>query len=259
MGKGGTDIYSINSKAWDGEVKRHNFWTLVASQDQIDAAAAGNPNLRVTPFKSVPLNWIKDLKGKDVLIACGGGGQQTPIMAAFGCKVTSLDISMAQIEQDNESLRKYNLNANTVCANILDMTFEDSSFDSVIMPQAMNFIDDLDALYSQVLRVLRDKGSFIFGVANPILYMFDDRVQTRKLKVKYTLPFSDTTSLSVHELQRRIAKGDTVEFSHSLQSIIGDLLDHGFSMHGFFSDDSGSEPTDSFVHDSHLAVLAIKD
>ena len=66
------------------------------------------------------------------------------------------------------------------------------------------------------------------------------------------------TSLSRKELEKRIRKGDTVEFSHTLSSIISNLLSKGFVLDGFFSDSSGFESVDSFVRDSYLAFKAIK-
>ena len=250
------DIYTANGKAWDSEVGKHNFWTLPVSGEEIEAARSGSPEIRVTPFKGVPLSWISTLKGKSVLVACGGGGQQTPLLAAYGCLVTAIDISEAQLEQDRSTLKKHGLKAELVHGNVIDMPFTDHCFDSVIMPQAMNFIDDLPGLYGEIRRVLKDGSTFIFGTANPILYMFDEKVQERRLKVKYTIPFSHTKSLSEADLEKRLAEADTIEFSHTLDSIIGGLIEAGFVIDGFFSDSSGSEPTDSFVCDSHLAFRA---
>ena len=93
------DIYEANRRAWNNEASRHNFWTIMVREEQIEKARQGNPGIWVTPFKTVPLDWIEDLKGKEVLLACGGGGQQTPILAAFGSIVTTLDISDSQIRQ----------------------------------------------------------------------------------------------------------------------------------------------------------------
>ena len=251
------DIYEANRKAWNNEVEKHNFWTLPISEAQIENARNGNPEIWVTPFKTVPLSWIEDLKGENVLLACSGGGQQTPVLAAFGANVTTLDISDNQLQQDRTTLQKYGLNAHLVRANVLDMPLPDHSFKAVIMPQAMNFIDDPDKLYSEVKRVLVPGGTFIFGTANPILYAFDERIQERKLKIRYTIPFSHTKSLSPKALASRIEKADTLEFSHTLDTILGLLTEKGFSITGFYTDSAGSEPTDSFVHDSHLAVRAV--
>lgn len=250
------DVYEANSKAWDNEVRQHNYWTLPVSVEQMEAARNGNPGIWVTPFRTVPIQWIESLKGKNILVACGGGGQQTPILAAYGCIVTTLDISKAQLEQDRLTLEKHGLHADLINGNVLDMPFPDRHFDAVIMPQAMNFIDDIGKLYKGIHRVLKQGGTFIFGTANPILYMFDEKVQQRRLKVKYTIPFSHTASFSKAALDARLAKADTVEFSHTLDSILGGLVESGFSINGFYTDISGSEPTDSFVHDSHLAILA---
>ena len=251
------DIYEANAKAWDNESRRRNYWTLPVSQEKIDAARTGNPGIWVTPFKDVPQKWIAPLKGKSVLVACGGGGQQTPLLSAFGCDVTAIDISEAQLEHDRLTLQQHGLQARLVRGNVLDLPFADASFDAVIMPQAMNFIDDIPRLYKQMRCVLKPGGTFIFGTANPILYMFDEKVQQRRLKVKYTIPFSHTASLSKAELEARRRKADTIEFSHTLDSIIGGLTEAGFAITGFYTDSSGSEPTDSFVHDSHLAFLAV--
>ena len=251
------DIYEANRRAWNNEASQENFWTLMVKDEQIQKAREGSPEIWVTPFKSVPLDWIAEFKDKDILLACSGGGQQTPILAAFGANVTTLDISDSQINQDRATLEKYGLNATLVQANVLEMPFEDSSFHAVIMPQAMNFIDDLERLYTEVKRVLRSGGVFIFGTANPILYTFDERIQDRKLKVRYTIPFSHSKSLSEKAIASRLSRSDTLEFSHTLDSILGLLTLKGFAITGFYTDSAGSEPTDSFVHDSHLAVRAV--
>ena len=78
------------------------------------------------------------------------------------------------------------------------------------------------------------------------------------MKVKYTLPFSDTKSLSKKELEKRIGKNDTVEFSHTLDAIIRGVTEAGFHIAGFFSDTSSFEPIDSFLYDCYLAFRCIK-
>lgn len=251
------DICETNRRAWNNEARKGNFWTLAVSEEEILKAREGNPGIRVTPFRNVPQDWILGLRGKRVLCACGGGGQQTPLLSAYGCLITALDISDAQTESDRLTLRKYGLEADLVRANVLEMPFSDHCFDAVIMPQAMNFIDDIARLYREISRVLVPGGTFIFGVANPVLYIFDEKVQTRRLKVKYTLPFSHEKALSEQQLKARLERNDTLEFSHTLDSILGGLISAGFNMDGFFTDCAGSEPTDSFICDCHLAVRAV--
>ena len=230
------DVTKANSEAWNKEVDDNNWWTQIVDEEKIINAKNGKPEIWVTPSSNVPLSWVLPLKGKKVLNACGGGGQQTPILSAFGSSVTVVDISSKQLEQDRIALNRYNLKAEIVEGSVLSLPFEDESFDHIVNPCSLNFIEDLDKVYSEFHRVLRKGGSLIFGISNPILYIFDDKKIEKKLKVKQ----------------------DTVECAHTLASIISNLLSKGFVIDGFFSDSSGFEPLDSFVSDSYLAFKATK-
>lgn len=249
----------INSRAWDKEVEKNNYWSKIVDEEAIEKARRGELELRITTEKYVPSSWSEKLKNKKVLVLCGAGGQQTPLLSAYGASVTSLDISPGQIEQDRKALEKYSLKGDLLVGSALSIPFEDDSFDAVVNPISLNFIDDIEKVYSEVERVLRKGGYFMMGIANPAIYLFDEKKQERKLIVKYTLPFSSNTSLSRKEREKRIKKGDTLEFSHTLESIITPILRKGFVLVDFFSDRALSEPTDSFISDSFLAFLFRRD
>ena len=254
------DAAAINSKAWDREATCGSAWAQIVSEQEIDEARRGNPGIRVTVNRNVPHNWIEPLKGSHVLILAGGGGQQTPLMAAYGCSTECVDISSEMLSRDREALKRYGLDAQLHRHDMTDLSiFSDCSFNGVISPVSMNFISDIGKVFNEVHRVLCAGGSFIFGIANPALYLFDDRLLAKgRLKVKYTLPFSDEKSLSKKDLMKRIRKCDTVEYSHTLQTILGTLTESGFAITGFFSDTSSYEPIDSFLHDCYLAVQAVR-
>ena len=63
--------------------------------------------------------------------------------------------------------------------------------------------------------------------------------------------------LASKALSLRLSKNDTLEFSHTLDTILGLLTQKGFAVTGFYTDSAGSEPTDSFVHDSHLHITSL--
>lgn len=252
------DISRLNSKAWDREEENGSWWSKIVDKSLIEKAREGKLELRITTERSIPQAWCEKLKGKKVLVLCGGGGQQTPLLAAYGASVTSLDISARQIEKDRKALELYSLEAETIVGDALSLPFEDESFDSVVNPISLNFVEDIERAYAEVDRVLKKRGAFMMAIANPSLYLFDEKKQEKKLIVKYTLPFSSTTSLSQKEFQKRIKRGDTMEFSHTLETIITPLLRRGFVMEDFFTDKALSEPTDSFIHDAFLAFLFVK-
>ena len=249
-----------NSKAWDWEAEHGSGWAKIVDEEKIRKAKDGHPEICVTVNKTVPEAWLLPLKGRHVLSLGGGGGQQTPTLAAFGCDTESADISHVMIERDNEALRCYGLEARTHIMDMNDLSeFPEKSFDAVISPVSMNFIEDVSIVFGEVSRILKPNGTFIFGIANPALYMFDDdKLAEGKMKVKYTLPFADPVSLSKKELRKRLKRKDTIEYSHTLESIIGGLTAKGFVINGFYSDGSDFEPIDSFLHDCYLAFRAIR-
>lgn len=249
-----------NSRAWDWEAEHGSGWARIVGKEKIEKAKAGHPEICITVNKLVPEKWLLPLRGGHVLSLGGGGGQQTPTLAAFGCITESADISKVMIDRDNEALRMYGLNAKTHIMDMNDLSaFPERSFDGVICPVSMNFVEDIAKVYREVARILRPDGAFIFGIANPALYIFDDeKLAEGKMKVKYTLPFSDPVSLSKKELKKRLKNNDTIEYSHTLERIIGGLTDNGFIVSGFYSDGSDFEPIDSFLQDCYLAFRAIR-
>ncbi len=246
----------LNSKAWDEEVIRNNYWTRIITKEEALKARSGEPMIRLSPIKQVPLEWIKDTKGKDVLLLAGGGGQQTPMLAAYGANITTIDNSDLQLNQDKIALERFDLEAKLIKGSMDELPFEDECFDYVINPISINFVESASKVFDEVHRVLRAGGTFMYGVANPVLYIFDEKLQERKLKVKYTLPFSDSSAKSKREKEKMIRKKDTFEFSHTLNELIGGLIDKGFLINGFYTDGAYSEPTDSFIYDSYLVIKA---
>ena len=254
------DYKSANSKAWDWEAGHGSAWARMVCQDDIEKARNGHPGIRVTINKEVPESWIEPLRGGNVLALAAGGGQQAPLFAAYGCSTTVLDISRKMLERDMEAKTAYGLDIRCIQGDMEDLSaFRDKEFRGIINPVSLNFIEDIRKVFREENRVLEDNGRLIFGIANPALYIFDDRLLEKgRMKVKYTLPFSDTKSLSEKELRKRIGKNDTVEFSHTLEDIIGGVTDSGFAIEGFFSDTTSFEPVDSFLVDCYIAFLCIK-
>ncbi len=252
------DYKTLNSRAWDEEVKRNNFWTRIANQNEIEKARKGQPEIRLSPSSYVPSEWLQGTKERKTLLLAGGGGQQTPIMSAFGSIVTTIDLSEGQLQQDRKALDRYGLSADLIEASMDNLPLPDEVFDYVLNPVSLCFIDDIKAVYREVHRVLRKNGIFMFGIANPVLYIFDEKKQDKKLKVKYTLPFSDAAAKSRKELLKMERDKDTFEYSHTLSDIIGALLNTGFIIEGFYSDSAASEPTDSYIYDSYLVFRARK-
>jgi len=248
------DIRKHNSLAWDQEVERGNKWTIPVSEAVIDAARRGQWEIILTPSKPVPRAWFPDLERLDVLCLASGGGQQGPILAAAGAKVTVFDNSPKQLEQDRLVTERHALDITTVDGDMADLSmFSEHSFDLIV---------HVRPVWAEAFRVLRCGGVLLAGFSNPVIYLFDYDLADRTgvLQVKYALPYSDLTSLTVEEKQRVIEKGMPLEFSHTLEDQIGGQLDAGLLLTGFFEDAYPEDENDLLTNylPAFIATRAIK-
>lgn|GEM_PF-127944 len=258
------NIREYNRLAWNQEVERENQWTVPVSKEAVAAARQGQWEILLTPSKPVPKEWFPDLEGCNILCLASGGGQQGPILAAAGANVTVLDNSPRQLEQDRFVAERDSLAIATVEGDMADLSMlSDQSFDLIVHPVSNVFVPDVRPVWAEAFRVLRHGGALLAGFDNPAIHLFDYDLADRTgiLQVKYALPYSDLTSLTEEERQRRVIdEGFPLEFSHTLEDQIGGQLDVGFVITGFYEDSYGEEEDDIVANymPTFIATRAIK-
>ena len=111
---------------------------------------------------------IGDVKGRLVLDLACGEGYNTRILARKGAKVTGVDFSeklieLAKREEDKEKLG--------ICYHVLDATnlkgLSSNHFDLVTCFMSLQDIENYKRAISEVARVLRSRGRFIFSIPHP--------------------------------------------------------------------------------------------
>jgi SAM-dependent methyltransferase len=233
------DVRKYNRSAWDKAVERANEWTVPVSAEVIAAARLGHWEVLLTETKPVPRAWFPALDGKDVLCLASGGGQQAPILAAGGARrVTVLDNSPKQLEQDRSVAERDRLPVVTIEGDMTDLSdFEDESFDLIFHPCSNLFIPNVRPVWSEAFRVLRRGGVLLAGFLNPVIYLFDYQLAERGvLQVRHALPYSDVDSLTEEERAPLVERGDPLEFGHTLEDQLGGQTDAGFVITGFYED-----------------------
>jgi SAM-dependent methyltransferase len=233
------DIRAYNRRAWDTQVEQRNEWTVPVDGEIIAAARLGKWDIILTPSKPVPREWFPDLDGLDVLCLASGGGQQGPVLAAAGARVTVIDNSPKQLGQDRFVAERESLVLITIEGDMADLsTFEDGVFGLIVHPVSNCFVPDVRPVWAEAYRVLCAGGVLLSGFSNPVTYLFDHELAERTgvLQVKYALPYADVTSLSEEDKRRCIEEGWPLEFGHTLDDQIGGQLAAGFVMTGFFED-----------------------
>ncbi len=254
------DYIKINKKYWDQWSKEQGPWSKKCSEDSLKKARQSQAEIFITPAKPVPRGWLPaSWKGLDVLGLAAAGGQQAPVLAAAGARVTSFDFSGEQLKKDLEVCQKHHLKIRAMRGHLesLGAFFKSESFDFIINPISTCYIKNPPKMYKEVFGILRKGGCFITAFSNPAVYTLDFKAYDNgELKMAYSIPYSDLQALSEKEIQ---AKG-FVEFGHSLDDLIGGLTCLGFKITGFYEDRWGpafNKKIDSIMP-QFIALKAVK-
>lgn len=246
------NVREYNRDAWDKEVEKGNPWTQPVSPEIIANARRGEWSVLLTEQKTVPREWFGapsrstpdvssplSISGYDILCLASGGGQQAPTFAAAGANVTVLDNSPKQLERDRFVAERDGLFITTIEGDARDLSMlADESFDLVFHPVSNLFIPEVRPIWREAFRVLRHGGVLLVGINNPAIYLYSFAALDGKepLTVKHKLPYSDLEQLPKEELEKFIAEGSPLEYSHTLTDQIGGQLDAGFHLVGLYED-----------------------
>ncbi|WP_141734307.1 class I SAM-dependent methyltransferase [Oligoflexus tunisiensis] len=245
------DPVQINKQAWDHQVSIGNPWTIPVTPEDVAQARLGNVNMVLTPQKPIPRDWYPNWKGSRILALAAGGGQQGPLMAAAGADVTVFDNSPQQLNRDREVAAREGLALKTVEGDMADLSvFEDASFDFILHPCSNVFVPDVNPVWREAFRVLKRGGTLLAGFCNPVLFTMDfEKEKEGVAQMRYSIPYSDLSSLTAEERSRYLPQGEPLAFGHSLDDQIGGQLRAGFFLTGFYEDgwDADKAPVHRFL------------
>jgi ubiquinone/menaquinone biosynthesis C-methylase UbiE len=114
------------------------------------------------------LRLLGDVRGKQILEIGCGGGQNSIALAKWGATCTGLDPSSAQLRHARRLAQAEGVPVRFVNGVAEDLgTFAERTFDLVLSSFAFDYVSDLQRTYSEVSRVLRPGGLFVFCHSHP--------------------------------------------------------------------------------------------
>ncbi|MGX6648500.1 methyltransferase domain-containing protein [Maricaulaceae bacterium MS644] len=253
------EILAFNQAAWDRESAAGGAWSRAVDSARIERARRGDWSIILTPEKAVPRSWFpEDLSGVKLLALAGSGGQQAPVLAAAGASVTVFDLSAEQLARDREVAARDGLRLVLEQGDMADLSrFEDASFDLIVNPCSVGFAPDLEPVWREAARVLRPGGRLMTGVINPAFFLFDHDAPGEAARLaRFALPYRGDAP---EHRARAEAAGEPMQFSHSLETLLGGQLQAGLHLIDLYEDRwPGADVAVDVLTPLYIATLAQK-
>ncbi|MFR0690615.1 class I SAM-dependent methyltransferase [Enterobacterales bacterium AE_CKDN230030158-1A_HGKHYDSX7] len=249
------DIFKHNQEAWDRQARLQGPWSQPVGPEITAAARRGDWQVHLTP-SPLPRPWLGEVSGQRILCLASGGGQQAPVLAAAGARVSVLDASPEQLARDREVAERDGLQLDTRLGDMRDLSiFADGEFDCIFHPISNLYVPDIRPIWRECFRTLRSGGRLLSSFYNPVVFIGDrDPMLAEQglIRPRYRLPYSDLRDLPPQALSDKQQRGEALVFGHSLTEQIGGQLEAGFVLRGFIEDE---QPNPRFVVDRFLPTF----
>lgn len=139
-----------------------------AVESWVDFVRRGKDYYREYLNNPATFKLIGDVKGLLILDLACGEGYNTRILARKGAKVTGVDFSERMIEHAKQDEEKEKLSINYFVSDAANLEELSSDyFDLITCFMSLQDIENYEKAISEVARVLKSRGRFIFSIPHP--------------------------------------------------------------------------------------------
>lgn len=184
--------------------------------------------LEKDPYKGFPhamaemiKEYYPDLKGKNICVPSCGDNTAVFGFCALGANVTATDISYKQIESAQKIAKERNFNVKYyVCDSMKLNELSDNTYDLVYTSNGVHvWINDLNAMYSNIYRILKKGGKYILFDTHPFVRPFDKKIYDGIFEV-------------VKRYEDLGPFGEVPTFTWRIQDYVNSLIKSGFAING---------------------------
>ncbi len=214
-----------NKELWNKRVPVHIDSSFYNMQEFIDGKNVLN---------TIELDLLGDIKGKSILHLQCHFGQDSLCMARMGAQVTGVDFSELAIQKAKELNTQIGTNAEFICCDVYSLKEHlDKKFDIVFTSYGtIGWLPDMDRWANIVSHFLQPGGKFVFAEFHPVVWMFDDNINT----VAYSY-FNDepiiTESEGTYTDRNADIKAKEYGWNHSIDEVVSALLSQKLSLQTF--------------------------
>jgi SAM-dependent methyltransferase len=166
---------------------------------------------------------LGSVDGLMVLDAGCGSGIGSEMLARAGAKITGIDASPEMLELANTRCK--DLDAIFTQADLsLPLDFlNGGDFDKIICSLALDYLPDLSPVFSELARVTKPGGNFVFSMSHPMRDWGDERTRGEK-------PYFETNLWGCHWKGFGHPRPFVQSFRRPLMHILNPLIKNGWSL-----------------------------
>ncbi len=170
------------------------------------------------------LSLLKSIRHKKLLDLGCGPGIYAEILKKRGASVWGVDISAKEIDIAKANTKGVDFRVGSA----YNIPFKSNYFDIVVSALAVEYFDKLDLAFSEITRVLKKNGTFIFSVGNPVLRATVHKRGTRRNLRRFVDYFKEGQVLAKWALGHKRHRIKMSYMGYTLETYIKALRRHGF-------------------------------
>ncbi len=192
-------MHEANRRYWNGVA---DWWERLEDEDGLWQRCPSEPELA---FAGSALGMVREvagsMTGKDVCVVGSGNNHAAFAFSGMGANVTSVDISERRLAVASKRARHLGLPITFVQADAADLSpIENAEFDVVFSSNGFFvWIADLQAVFTEIYRILRPGGHYVFYDIHPFQRPWKDQTKPMEVAKPYweTGPFEDEEEGSI--------------------------------------------------------------
>ena len=179
------ELHEANRQRWNA---RAPHWKKLRDEDGAWRRCPQEPHLA---FEGQALETILEftggLEGKKVCVVGSGDNYAAFALAGLGAEVTSTDISEQQLQEAENRASEIGLHMYFVRADAADLrALPEGNFDLVCSTNGFFvWLADLPTVYSEIARILKPGGHYVFYDSHPFQRPWKDQVQPIEMVKHY--------------------------------------------------------------------------
>ncbi len=233
-------VRQTNAKAWDRMARLAHPLAQPVRDDELEK-----------PLEVVDeIGWLGgDIRGWKVLCLAAGGGRHSALYASAGAIVTVVDLSSGMLDLDRRVAAERKLEMRLFQASMQSLPMlENGEFDLVIHPVSTCYIQEIGSVFREVSRVLRDGGLYVSQHKQPSNLQASLQPKAGFYTIEH--PVGNRHPVTVADSPSRLREPGTLEFAHSLESLLGGICRAGMVIEDLVEPRHGKpdQPVGSFAH-----------